>query len=120
MVYDGGLLVQASNEAILAVQSRAFQIVLSLMVMLIGTVLLTFYHLYDIIVRSFEKLQDGARVIAKGDFDHRVVLTGPSEISGLATTFNEMGEQAEGLLPVTRDKQAQVPGPYRIFAPDDF
>ena len=93
MVYDGGLLVQASNDAILAVQSRAFQIVLSLMVMLIGTVLLTFYDLYSIIVRSFEKLQDGARVIAKGDFDHRVVLEGPSEIAGLATTFNAMGEQ---------------------------
>ena len=77
MVYDGGLLVQASNAAILAVQHRAFQIVFSLMVVLIGTVLLTFYDLYSIIVRSFEKLQDGARVIAKGDFDHRVVLTGP-------------------------------------------
>jgi PAS domain S-box-containing protein len=93
MVYDGGLLVQASNDAILAVQHRAFQIVFSLMVMLIGTVLLTFYHLYSIIVRSFETLQDGARVIAKGNFDHRVVLAGPSEIAGLATTFNAMGGQ---------------------------
>jgi PAS domain S-box-containing protein len=93
MVYDGGLLVQASNETILAVQHRAFQIVFSLMVILIGTVLLTFHDLYGIIVHSFEKLQDGARVIAKGDFDHRVALAGPSEITGLATTFNAMGEQ---------------------------
>jgi PAS domain S-box-containing protein len=93
MVYDGGLLVQASNDAILTVQRRAFQIVFSLIVMLIGTVLLTFHDLYSIIVRSFEKLQDGARVIAKGDFDHRVVLAAPSEIAALATTFNEMGGQ---------------------------
>ncbi len=93
MVYDGGLLVKASNDTIIAVERRAFQVVLSLLVMLIGTVLLTFYDLYSIIVRSFEKLQDGARVIAKGDFDHRVDLSAPSEVAALATTFNEMGEQ---------------------------
>ncbi len=93
MVYDGGLLVLASNQAVLAVQGRAFQIVLSLMVMLIGTVLLTFYQLYDIIVRSFEKLHEGARVISEGDFDRRVVLADPSEVAGLAAAFNAMGER---------------------------
>jgi PAS domain S-box-containing protein len=93
MVYDGGLLVLASNQAVLAVQSRAFQVVLSLMVMLIGTVLLTFYQLYDIIVRSFEELHEGARVISEGDFDRRVVPAGPSEVAGLAAAFNAMGQR---------------------------
>ncbi|MGD0231478.1 MAG: ATP-binding protein [Syntrophorhabdales bacterium] len=93
MVHDGGLLVQESKHAILAVQSRSFQIILSLVVMLIGNVLLTFYHLYTTIVQSLEKLHEGASIIAKGDFDHPVVLKGPSEIAGLAAAFTAMGEK---------------------------
>lgn len=93
MAYDGGLLVQASDKAVLAVQGRAFQFVLSLLVVLLGAAVFTFYQLYDILVSSFEKLQEGSRVMAEGNFDYRAATTGPAEIAGLAASFNTMGEK---------------------------
>jgi PAS domain S-box-containing protein len=96
MVYEGGLIVQETDKRILTMQSRAFQIVLSLVVMLIGNVLITFHHLYGATARSLETLEEGAERIAGGDLDSRVAVKGPSEIVRLATAFNDMAEKLRG------------------------
>lgn len=59
--------------------------------------------------RHFKRLVDGMDRIAKGDVQHRVPQTGPSEIALLASRFNAMLDSLqETEAELTRNREAQV------------
>lgn len=49
-------------------------------------------------VKPIEELADSARLVASGDFSHRVTATSKDEIGELAESFNMMTEQLQGIV----------------------
>ena len=45
-----------------------------------------------VMLRPLQRLRDAARRIASGDYEHRISVEGPKEISDLAQEFNVMGQ----------------------------
>lgn len=59
------------------------------------------------------ELEDGARRIGRGQFDHRIALTSGDELQRLATRFNEMA----GELAASKQKSERIDRLKRFLAP---
>jgi class 3 adenylate cyclase len=59
------------------------------------------------------ELEDGARRIGRGQFDHRIALTSGDELQRLATRFNEMAAE----LAISKQKSERIDRLKRFLAP---
>ena len=81
-----------------------------LAIAMVGMVLLAFRSL---VVKPFRTLLDGSRLVAGGQFDHRIDLGTGDELSELANAMNDMTDRFQGALAKVKswctdlDKQVQ-------------
>ncbi|MBU1076203.1 MAG: SpoIIE family protein phosphatase [Spirochaetes bacterium] len=58
------------------------------------------YLFTNILLRPVKKLTEGAKIIGKGDLDHKIIITQHDELGALAESFNTMTEE----LKISRQK----------------
>ena len=81
-----------------------------LAIAMVGMLLLAFRSL---VVKPFRTLLDGSRLVAGGQFDHRIDLGTGDELSELANAMNDMTDRFQGALATVKswctdlDKQVQ-------------
>ncbi len=67
----------------------------ALALMMVGILL---WSLNSLVVKPFRTLLDGSRLVAGGQFDHRIDLGTGDELSELAVAMNEMTDRFQGAL----------------------
>jgi class 3 adenylate cyclase len=87
----------------------------ALALIVIGTLiaLALAYALAQRMSGPIRELEDGAKRIGRGQFDHRIALTSGDELQKLATRFNEMA----GELAISRQKSERIDRLKRFLAP---
>jgi two-component system NtrC family sensor kinase len=74
----------------------AMALTCSILAVLMVPVLLWLFH--SLVVKPFRTLLDGSRLVAGGQFDHRIDLGTGDELSELANAMNHMTDQFQGAL----------------------
>jgi len=64
---------------------------------------LGFYAFNFPLIKSLTKLEDGAQVIGKGNFEHRIDIKTKDEVGFLARAFNQMTENLKNIT-ASRDE----------------
>ncbi len=90
MVRNASLLTQSNNAAIVSAVQTSFLLLVIPVVLVIGFVSLTSLLMKRSLTRSLRELEQGAEMIAQGQWDHKVNLDGRDEAANLARAFNEM------------------------------
>jgi len=87
------LLLEHDVDEILkhAISLRNRMMIVSSVLIIIGMVIAFFISFF--ITKPLAKLTKGAKIIGKGDLDHRVEIKAQDEIGELALAFNEMAEK---------------------------
>jgi signal transduction histidine kinase len=93
---DTNRLMEISQARIVSAQKKAGVAVLVLIAALILTNAAIFFVSSRSIVRNVRVLSEGVMSISGGDLDHRIRVTGRSELADLAETFNAMTGSLQG------------------------
>ena len=88
----GKVYLAISQDTILkSIQNaQSFILVLTLIIVTIGILLSIAFSIY--FSRPIRRLQESTKILAKGDFQHRVSLKRNDELGDLASAFNDMAE----------------------------
>ena len=106
------IALQPASEAFASLRGALWR---SLFLIAIGT-LIAVALAYGLAARMsgpIRELEDGAKRIGIGQFDHRIALSGGDELEKLATRFNEMA----GVLAVSKQKSERINRLKRFLAP---
>ena len=88
----GKVYLAISQDTILkSIQdAQSFILVLTIIIVIIGILIGIAFSIY--FSRPIRRLQESTRILAKGDFQHRVSLKRNDELGDLASAFNDMAE----------------------------
>jgi len=100
-IYDTRQTVQDLNSELFLLIIRA------LVVGLIISVLLSFL-LAKTMITPIERLTDGARRVASGDFSHKIEVGSKDEIGVLTATFNNMARQLQETLQAVENERNKL------------
>lgn len=110
---DGGdqqyiIYIKDDKQEIQDLSWRFFGIVLEAMVFgLLVAVLLSFL-LSKTITTPIEDIKEQARLVAEGDFSHRLAIQSGDEIGNLTQTFNYMAEMLQNTLGEVQDERDKL------------
>lgn len=92
------IYIRDNRQTVRDLNNEIFMIIIEALVFgLIISVLLSFL-LSKTMITPIERLTDGARRVAAGDFSHKIEVGSGDEIGVLTTTFNHMARQLEETL----------------------
>jgi adenylate cyclase len=106
------IALQPASEAYASLRAGLWR---SLVLIVIGTLIAVALS-YGLAMRMsgpIRELEDGAKRIGSGQFDHRIALASGDELEKLATRFNEMA----GELAISKQKSERISRLKRFLAP---
>ena len=96
---NGGILMCVSMPEIEESVSSVFQTALKFMIIVSIIVIFLLYIFTRRITKPLVEMNEAAKIIADGNFDKRVAVSGEDEIGQLGESFNNMEDSLEKSLP---------------------
>lgn len=91
IIVDGAArLLESSNRKLDAEQSRTYRLIVFLVAVVLATIIGNAVLLNRMLKTRLARLREGTEIVAGGNLDFRIDITGHDELGDLSRTFNEM------------------------------
>jgi signal transduction histidine kinase/HAMP domain-containing protein len=91
IIVDGAArLLESSNRKLAAAQSRTDRLIVFLVAVVLATITGNAFLLNRMLKTRLARLREGTEIVAGGNLDFRIDVTGHDELGDLSRTFNEM------------------------------
>ena len=113
IIVDGASrLLESSNRKLDAEQSRTYRLIVFLVAVVLATIIGNAFLLNRMLKTRLARLREGTEIVAGGNLDFRIDITGRDELGDLSRTFNEMTQKlkksyAALLVEITERRRAE-------------